>query len=308
MPLAHTPQPFACLPLRLVIAACLAAGLSGISMATDPPGGPLPGTGRAPGAASGAGPAAGSPAATAAGVDFDALLKHLGEKAAVYHTLAMRFVCIETIHNSDEPNGDRRFDYMYIEAEEQRYKPYRQKHTGKPGRGVEEAALRLEFPDSYSWTLMFLPDRQHLFHFKYVGQEWFSLRLAHVIEFVASLPFTRGQTIYEWSGRVWVDAENYNFLKVEAEPGNQADRLQLELKSYRQAPRFLIFPMGRKPRGARYNITFLNEFQKLSLPDQAEFRSYTLDLEGGQEWESALNLRYTGYQFFNVDVKDKFLK
>jgi hypothetical protein len=239
---------------------------------------------------------------------LETLLNHLGEKAKVYESLALKFVCIETIRSADDPGSERRYDYMYVESEPQRYKPYRQKHTGRPGRGVEESALDLPFPDAYSWTLMFARDRQHLFHFRYVGEEWFSLRLAHILEFTAPLPFTGGKTIYEWGGRVWVDAENYNFLKIEAEPGNQRDRLKLELQEYRRAPRILIFPMARRPRGRSYNITFLNEFQRLSLPDQAEAREFALDLSGAEEWSGQVILRYQAYQFFDVDVKDKFLK
>jgi hypothetical protein len=250
-------------------------------------------------------PAPGPPVPSPAAPDLDALLLRLGEKARQYEALALRFICLESVRNSNDPPGDeRRFDYMYVEAQEQRYLPYRQRHTGRLGRTVPETGLNLNFPDSYSWTLMFSPGRQHIFHFRLVGQEWFSLRQAHILEFTAPLPFTSGRTIYEWSGRVWVDAENLTFLQVEAEPGNQPERLRLELQAYRQAPRFLIFPMGRKPRGARYNITFLNEFQKISLPDQAEYREFSIDLEGSEEFEGMTVLRYSGYQFFDVDAKE----
>jgi hypothetical protein len=105
---------------------------------------------------------------------------------------------------------------------------------------------------------------------------------------------------------VWVDAENYNLLKVEAEPGNQSARLKEELKAYRQAPRFLIYPMGKRPHGQRYNITFLNELHDISLPDEVEVVNFTLDLQAQEEWESQTVLRYSGYQFFGVDVKDLF--
>ena len=255
-------------------------------------------------------PAKGGEASGGAGADADLqeLLGRLADKAKVYESVALKFVCIESIRTGERPNDIAKYDYMYLEAQQQRYLPYRQKHTGRPGRTIQETTVDFDFPDSYSWTLMFLPERQHLFHFHYVGQEWFSLRHSDVIEFTAPLPFTSGRTIYEWSGRVWVDAENYNFLKVEAEPGNQEERLKLELQEYRRAPRFLVFPMAKRPRGAQYNITFLNEFQKLSLPDQAEYRQFSIDLEGSQEWEAMTTLRYAGYQFFDVNVKDKFLK
>ncbi len=240
--------------------------------------------------------------------DLSSLLVALGEKAAVYEEVALQFVCIETIIDHDDPRRRRLFDYMYVEAEEQRYRPFRQKHTGRPGTGVQEKSIRFAFPDSYSWTLMFSPDRQHLFHFRYLGTEWFSLRLAHIIEFTAPLPFTNGETVYQWSGQVWIDAENYNFLKVEAEPGNQTDRMKKELDIYRRAPRFLGFPLGKKPHGSTYNITFLNEFQKLSLPDQAEHTVFVINVQGEQEWEDRQILRYSGYQFFGVKVRDKFLR
>ena len=239
-------------------------------------------------------------------VDLDTLLKHLGERAQAYETIALRFVCIETIHSGDNPRDEKRYDYMYVQAEEQRYRPYRQIHTGRLSKTIAEANIDFDFPDAYSWTLMFVPDRQHLFRFKQAGQEWFSLRQSYILEFAAPLPYTSGKTIYEWSGRVWVDAENYNLLKVEAEPGNQADRLKEELKSYRQSPRFLIYPMGRRPQGFRYTITFLNDLHELSLPDQVDVLRFTLDLQGQQEWESQTVLRYSGYQFFGVDVKDLF--
>lgn len=241
-------------------------------------------------------------------VNLEALLRFLGEKALVYRDVALQFICIESIRNSDKPRDRQRFDYMYVEAQEQRYKPYRQKHTGRLGRRPQEAMIDFNFPDSYSWTLMFDPDRQRLFKFRYAGQEWFSLRLAHILEFTAPLPFITGKTIYEWSGRVWIDAENFNFLKVEALPGNQEERLKGELRAYRQAPRFLIYPLARRPTGSSYSITFLNEFQKLSLPDLAEVRQFTINLEGREEWGSTLSLRYSGYQFFGVEVKDRFLR
>ena len=64
--------------------------------------------------------------------------------------------------------------------------------------------------------------------------------------------------------------------------------------------------MGRRPHGFRYNITFLNDLHELSLPDQVDVLRFTLDLQGQQEWESQTVLRYSGYQFFGVDVKDLF--
>ena len=283
-----------------VLSTALFAVAFGVAAAA-PPAHDRPGPPRPPAAT----PSRGSDAVP---LDLESLLRTLGEKAHVYESLALKFICIETVRSSNDPGDEKRFDYMYVDTLEQRYLPYRQKHTGRPGRGTEETSLKVSFPDSYSWTLMFVTDRQHIFHFEYAGEEWFSLRRTHILKFTAPLPFTSGQTIYEWSGRVWIDAENYNFLKVEATPGNQDERLKLELKAYRQAPRILIFPIGHAPRGARYNITFLNEFQKLSLPDLAEYRVFVLDLDGSEELEDIITLDYAGYQFYDVDVRDKFLK
>jgi uncharacterized protein involved in tolerance to divalent cations len=265
---------------------------------------PLPA--RTPGPAPARTPPIAPPEEVPSTVDLDDLLRRLGEHARAYETIALRFVCIESIRSTEEPRSERRYDYMYVQAEEQRYRPYRQIHTGRLGKTVAEANVEFDFPDAYSWTLMFVPERQHLFHFKFAGEEWFSLRQSYILAFTAPLPYTAGKTIYEWSGKVWVDAENQNILKVEAEPGNQTERLKEELKAFRQAPRFLIFPIGRRPRGSSYNITFLNEIHDVSLPDQVEIRTFTLDLQGEEEWEGQTILRYSGYQFFGVDVKDLF--
>ena len=300
--------------LLLVLAVTAGVALAGTSIPGAPAGPPparTPTPARTPARTPPAVPTpspAPSPGETPATYDLDALLKRLGERAHAYETVALRFVCIETLRTSDEPKDERRFDYMYVEAQEQRYRPFRQAHTGRLGKTVPETSLNFAFPDAFSWTLMFAPDRQKLFRFRAAGEEWFSLRQAYILEFTAPIPFTTGTTIYQWSGKIWVDVENVNILKVEAEPGNQTERLKTQLKEYRQAPRFLVFPMGKKPQGNSYNITFLNELHTLSLPDQLEFRTFSLDLEGQEEWESMVVLRYSGYQFFGVDVKDLFLK
>jgi len=240
--------------------------------------------------------------------DIDKILDALAEKAVVYESIALRFVCIEDVRGSQDRGDNRKYDFMYVESEPQRYKTYRQRHSDKENHSGPEVELDTPFPDSYSWTLIFARNRQHLFKFKYVGDDWFSLRHALVIEFTAPLPYANGQTIYEWSGKVWVDAENFNFLKVEAEPTNQEERLKQMLKDYRTATRFLVFSMGHKPVGAHYEITFLNDYQRLSLPDQADYRQFTLDLEGNAELDTFETLRYSEYQFFGVQLRDRFLK
>jgi hypothetical protein len=241
-------------------------------------------------------------------VDLDKVLDALAEKAMTYETIALRFICVEELRGSQDRSDNRKYDFMYVESEAQRYKAYRQRHSDKENHSGPEVEIDTPFPDSYSWTLIFARNRQHLFKFKYLGDDWFSLRRAYVIEFTAPLPYATGQTIYEWSGKVWVDAENFNFLKVEAEPTNQEDRLKQMLKDYRTATRFLVFSMGHRPIGAHYEITFLNTYQKLSLPDQADYRQFTLDLEGNAELDTFETLRYSEYQFFGVELHDRFLK
>lgn len=241
-------------------------------------------------------------------VDLEPLLASLAEKSKVYESIALRFVCLEATHSSEDRGDGRAYDYMYVEAEAQRYRPYRQKHSENPNASTAEVDLDTDFPDSYSWTLMFVQNRQHLFHFKYEGEEFFSLRRATVLSFTAPLPYTSGRTIYEWSGKVWIDVENLNFLKVEAQPANQEDRMKDLLKQYRQSTKFLGMNLGHRPAGARYEITFLNEYQRLSLPDHAEYRRFVLDLDGNAELTGFQMQKYSDYQFFGVQVNDKFLK
>jgi len=245
---------------------------------------------------------------TPADPTLDDLLADLAEKATVYQSIALRFVCVEANTTSDNPNADRTYDYMYVEEDAQRYRPYRQRHSENPNQTRSEIDVENNFPDSYSWTLMFLRERQHLFKFAFVGDEWFALRRAHILAFTAPLPYSGGQTIYEWGGKVWIDAENFNFLKIEAGPANQEERLRQLLREYRQAPRFLVFPMKSRPAGGRYSITFLNEYQRLSLPDEAEYQEFVLDLEGDAELTGFRSQRYDRYQFFGVEVRDRFLK
>src|SRR5262245_57283349 len=85
-------------------------------------------------------------------VNLDDLLKHLGERAQAYEAIALRFVCIESIRTTEDQHKEKQYDYMYVQAEEQRYRPYRQLHTGRLGKTVAEANVDFNFPDAYSWT------------------------------------------------------------------------------------------------------------------------------------------------------------
>src|SRR5262245_6936065 len=116
---------------------------------------------------------------------IEELLAALAEKAKVYQSIALRFICVENNHSSEDPNDDETYDYMYVEAEAQRYRPYRQRHSENENKTRSEVEVESNFPDSYSWTLIFLPERQHLFKFENLGDEWYSLRKAHVIGFTA---------------------------------------------------------------------------------------------------------------------------
>src|SRR5215831_8356691 len=70
--------------------------------------------------------------------EFKTLLSSLGEKAATYESIALRFVCVEQSHTSEERGEGKRYDYMYVEAEAQRYRPYRQKHSEKENASSQE--------------------------------------------------------------------------------------------------------------------------------------------------------------------------
>src|SRR5262245_23974222 len=177
---------------------------SALSVETTPPPRPRPGQDPRSPRSSVGGHADDGPESHA----LEDLLATQGEQAAVYKSIALRFICVETDRSSDDPNDEKEYDYMYVEQESQRYKPYRQRHAENPYQSRSEISVEQNFPDSYSWTLIFLPDRQHLFKFEDLGEEWYSLRRARVIGFTAPLPYSGGRTIYEWSGRAWVDAEN----------------------------------------------------------------------------------------------------
>jgi hypothetical protein len=186
-----------------------------------------------------------------------------------YESIALRFICVEELRGSQDRSDNKKYDFMYVESQAQRYKTYRQRHSDKENHSGPEVEIDTPFPDSYSWTLIFARNRQHLFKFKYAGDDWFSL---------------------------------------EAEPTNQEERLKQMLKDYRTATRFLVFSMGHRPVGAHYEITFLNTYQKLTLPDQADYRQFTLDLEGNAELDTFETLHYSEYQFFGVELHDRFLK
>ena len=108
----------------------LVVALSSLAAAA---GAATPAPSRTPPPAPGRTPPMSVPEQVPATVDLDDLLRRLGERARAYEAIALRFVCIESIRATEDPRNERRYDYMYVQAEEQPYRPYRQIHTGRLG-------------------------------------------------------------------------------------------------------------------------------------------------------------------------------
>jgi len=245
-----------------------------------------------------------------------ALLGRLAERSALYEKAATGFSCEETIavgKFSGKTGENRRevitrYDTLYEGNPQSGYREIRilvEKNDAPRSRRMVDPDLSV--PGAYDWALLFTELHRPHFRFEGAGEEIVELRLADIVAFAGAAPFVRGKKIEEWTGRVWVDRDTGNFLKVEATPNHQDELLPLRMDAWLKAPRLGALPMKRQPRGYRYRLSFTVEKFSLTFPGEAETRAFVLSPRDEEEVRSRISQTFRNYVFFNVHSEEEFL-
>ena len=264
-------------------------------------------------------PASGFPAPATGGDpgSLPPLLDRLARRALLYEKAALGFSCEETVilgkfeAKSGESKREERtlYNYLYEGNPQSGYQEIRMlvEKNGSP----KESRLTdpdLHAPHAYDWALLFTDRHRAHFRFEPAGEELVGFHVARILGFSGSAPFLKGREIEEWSGRVWVDGETGNFVKVEAAPNQQDERLPLQRDQWLRSFRLGAIPIKRQPRGYHYKLSFTVEKLGLTFPGEAETRLFVLTPEGEEEIRERIAQRFRKYVFFNVQSQEEFLR
>ena len=155
------------------------------------------------------------------------LLARLDRIASLYRDNALKFSCIEKVTYSSlsVPARTHKLEYIYEykDGNLTDYRtPYRRRHPGgEVPRRVELSDYEIPYylNRAYSWVFTFERNRWSLYHYRIVGEERVLGHDAVQIRFDPRPPVL--QEVNDWYGRVWVDKETSQLLRVEALKADQ---------------------------------------------------------------------------------------
>ena len=247
---------------------------------------------------------------------FPDVMKLVGERAQLYEKAALGFSCEETVIQGKFSSGNgenkreekNRYDYLYEGSAESGYREVRMvpAKNGDPA-DTKQVDPGLDIPGAYDWALLFSPQHQSHFRFEPAGSERLGFHSTIIIAFRGAKTFDRGKDIQEWSGRVWIDSDSGNFVKVVAEPNGQEELLAQKTEEWRRSTKIIGLSTRRQPRGFRYRLEFSVDKFGLSFPGEAETRRFALDIVGDEQLKERIAQRFRNYVFFNVHSAEDFL-
>jgi len=249
-------------------------------------------------------------------IQLEALLTKLAGRAAIYESTALRFACEEQVdlveYNAKETAKTQRVevhDYLLAYSGEEGLQPYRAL-LSRDTRSVSRKEVRPDYavPEPYGWNLLFTKERQARFQFELLEAELIEPSITWVIAFHPVLPYTDGNTIEQWGGRVWVDQDTLDVVQVEAEPANQAETMEARLAEYRQAFSFMGLKGKPRPRARHIQVEFGIEREGLRLPSRSLATTRLLAGDGRDRLASSVVQRYRDYVFYGVEAQEQFDK
>lgn len=276
-------------------------------------------------------------------LELEEVLGRLSRLARLYRDEALSFACRETITDTWYGANDRvrrhrswELDYIYVyndptavgaEAEESGLVDYRTRPgedelgTGEPV-DIADLGLSSYLERAYSWALLFQRARQHVFEYRIVGPDEALDREAIVVEFEPIPPYRRA--INEWFGKIWVDRETFQPLRVEAmrsEDVNEAaaareaeERQAIEKEAYRVLR--VTTEFGVEKNGMRFPSEIVLEGSELRpKSNTGGLLAFSWDVvrTGNLQERKVFEARqkYSDYRFFSVrteaEVRDMVL-
>ncbi len=265
-----------------------------------------------PGAALG-----GAPRTSGTPLSLDPLLDPFVRRAVFYEKAALGFSCDETIlvgkFSGPTPENRKedktRYNYLYEKKSGSGYEEVRyildRNDVPQESRIVDPD---LPIPGAYDWALLFTDQHRPRFRFDAAGEEMVGFHPARILAFTGSKVWDNGREIEEWSGKVWLDRETGNFLKITAAPNNQDQLLPLRMTKWMKGVRLGGLPLKKEPRGYDYQLSFTVEKFGLTFPGEAVTRLFVLTPQGEEEIRQRITQSFGNYVFFNVHSEEEFLE
>jgi hypothetical protein len=246
--------------------------------------------------------------------DATALEHYLGRLHGVsrlYSDNALSFACEETIHDhSPDGRKDYKSFYVYRYDEEDGLSDFRLRYRFKPRKesqpkdvvDLADFDLPAYLTRAYSWIFIFEKSKRQLYRYELAGEERVFDRPAVRIRFEAIPPYV--ESINEWFGTAWVDAESSQLLRVQAYRPDEflkqraLDRARRELEE------------GSRDKRAPYKFFSVEvietEFKTVQngmrFPTQVriERRSYRIPGYANGQRTYLVSQKYSNYEFFRV--------
>ena len=257
-----------------------------------------------------------APNSPQASFPLDPVLDLLVRRATLYEKAAVGFSCDETVLRG-------KFSARTGENKREEESRYNYLYEGDARSGFEEMRFLLErndapqetrvvkpdlpVPGAYDWALLFTDRHKPYFRFEPAGEEMVGFHATRVIAFTGAAAWSGGRKIEEWSGKVWVDRETGNFVKIVAAPNQQDELLPLRMAKWMKGVRLGGIPLRKQPRGYRYQLTFNVERFSLSFPDEAVTKLFVMTTHGEEEIRERITQTFDNYVFFNVHSEQEFL-
>lgn len=281
--------------------------------------------------------AAAMPAQDEAPPDLARLLEVLGRLTNLYRDSALSFTCVEKMTQTRFRSLDRidsrksyTFDYFYVfnsreDVErsggtlEPGLRDYRTVRTDDPSpepRRLDPNEMGFAYVErAYSWIFVFSEESRAAFTFTQEADDTALGRDAFVISFEPKLPY-RFQ-INDWYGRVWIDKETLQPLRVVAV--TSADFLESFLPSApeRDRPVYAFthadVEFGEQKNGLRFPSRSMMTGTRLPVPEQDEpaYRKLAhelLDRGIAMSRTFRVEQRYSDYRFFSVRTEAEVLE
>ncbi len=184
-------------------------------------------------------PPGGQAESAASPVSLDVVLERMARVADLYNDNALRFSCDEEITythfaSSGRVQDRRRYNlqymYTYVQGSESTtdaegtrrggladYRTIRDENADDGTYReiqLEDLALPNYLKRDYSWAFIFEEARQGLYQFEILGEESVHGADAFILGFDPIPPYVR--TVNDWFGKVWIDKESFQLLRVEA--------------------------------------------------------------------------------------------
>lgn len=269
-------------------------------------------------------------------VSVDVLLERMARVAELYSDNALMFSCDEEITYthfaaSGRVQDRRRYDLQYMYTYVQDSESPTQ--TGAPFGGgladyrtildedagdgtyreiqLEELELPNYLKRAYSWAFLFEESRQGRYEFEVLGEESVHGADALILGFDPIPPYVR--TVNDWFGKVWIDKESFQILRVEANSSDaltdEAEEVEEQEQDVYRAQTFTV---------TRITTDFAFEKNGMRFPSHAVLTadvSHRLAEEANllaaitgdtEEYDREVRTvfrvdqTYKGYRFFNV--------